>query len=876
MCRALFVILMLLIFLSSAYSDQEGDTGDLDVLEKLSNSSQDIWSGAGYDLALMEKEAAIALLLQALTDESHETRWHSASFLDIYSDQSVLPRLREAFLNDTDEHVREVSARTLANINPAYAAEVLLGQIGRDGDPLAQKIAAGMLSEMGDRRVIPFLVQRLGNPDTQWDAALGLGRFGDKRSVPALIGMLPDSSDDRYTKYYSTENIVEALLRIGDVRCIPALLNDENARPVFLNRLRSHIRRKSEDTPSDFALTMTPLLIDIVKKSPSSQIRSRAADALGNVDEPALAPIFGKLFLETDNKQLRRAAAEALLNMGPSAFEYLLAGTKKEECYRKSLSGLASYGTQEAFNAVSQLALDLSYPFRLQAIKTLANFSYPWREDILPSVLKLLHDPDVTVRLNAIYILKKLEIHEAADVLREATGDPDKRIRDAASHVLLSLSDETPFILEIKMGRTVYPYDALVNMKYTITNVSPYPITVRIHRKDRSLVMDGVAFGVPEIRKLDGTSPKYVGPHPGRGPHIKFRPSMMKHKTLKPGDKLSGKIPIWELFEIYQPGRYTAKISCGLNSGDKKSLNLVWWSDTLTSQEVTFEVSPPSPQQLKAMMEHIDMPITRMYRFDKAHEICHRLGELQDASTIEALQRLALYQPPKPVGREKSEKRKRIRREREKLSEAALESLARIPARELIPMWVKLLSNKEWRKREITLDALAQFRHPRLIEQHRRQLFSMGSYPIYTNSTGSAFVLRDLGDNMGVDWLQSLALRRLTHRDTKERQNAVKILTQIGDSAGIRSALADEDPDVRRQARSWLYAVAEDMGIAAITPMLDDPDVNVQKAAAYQLAVMGNEAGIHLIQQDLKANHVQIRRQARDAMSALYKQNMEN
>ncbi len=875
MSKALSSILMLLVSLSSAYSDQEGDTGDLDILEKLSTSSQDVWVGAGYDLALMEKEAAIALLLQALTDESHETRWHSASFLDIYNDQSVLPRLREAFLNDTDEHVREVSARTLTNINPAYAAEVLLGQIGRDGDPFAQKIAARMLSEMGDRRVIPFLVQRLGIADTQWDAALELGRFGDKRSVPALIGMLPDSSDDRYTKYYSTENIVEALLQIGDVSCIPALLDDKNAMPVFLNKLRSYIRRRSADTPSGFALTMTPLLIDIVKKSPSSQIRSRAADALGNVDEPALAPTFGKLFLETDNNQLRKAAAEALLNMGPSAFEYLLAGTKRRECYRRALSALASYGTQAAFDTVSQLALDPSYPFRLQAIKTLANFSYQWREDTLTSVLKLLGDPDVTVRLNAIYILKRLEIHEAADVLREATGDPDKRIRDAASHVLLSLSDETPFILEIKMGRTVYPYDALVNMKYTITNVSPYPITVRIYRKNRSLVMDGVAFGMPEIRKLDGTSPRYVGPHPGRGPHVKSRPSMRKHKTLKPGDTLSGKIPIWELFEIYQPGRYIAKIECGLSSRDE-ALSFEWWSGTVTSQEIGFGVSPPSPQQFKAMIDHIDMPITRMYRFDKAHGICRRLGELQDASTIEALQRLALYQPPKPVGREKSEKRKRIRREREKLSEVALEALAEIPARELIPMWMELLSGKEWRKREIALDALVKLRHPRLIEQYRRQLFSMGSYPIYTNSTKSAFALRDLGDNMGVEWLQALALRRLKHWDTKERQNAARILTQIRDSSGIRSALADEDPDVRQQARSWLYAVAEDMDVAAITSMLDDLDVNVQKAAAYQLAVMGNEAGIHLIEQDLKANHAQIRSQARYAMSALYKQNMEN
>lgn len=227
--------------------------------------------------------------------------------------------------------------------------------------------------------------------------------------------------------------------------------------------------------------------------------------------------------------------------------------------------------------------------------------------------------------------------------------------------------------------------------------------------------------------------------------------SMMKHKTVKPGDTLSGKIPIGELYKMYQPGRYMAKISCGLNSGDKKSF-ITWWSDTLTSQEVSFEVSPPSPQQFEAMMDYLNTPITRTHKFDKTREICRQLGELQSHSAIEALKRLALYQPPKPVGREKSEKRQRIR----------------------------------------------------------------------------------------------------------------------------RSALADDDPDVRRQARSCLYAVAEDIGIVAVTSMLDDPDVNVQKAAAYQLAFMGDAVGIHLIEQDLKANHAQIRSQARRAVSELYKQNVGN
>lgn len=48
-------------------------------------------------------------------------------------------------------------------------------------------------------------------------------------------------------------------------------------------------------------------------------------------------------------------------------------------------------------------------------------------------------------------------------------------------------------------------------------------------------------------------------------------------------------------------------------------------------------------------------------------------------------------------------------------------------------------------------------------------------------------------------------------------------------------------------AEYWLEAVAEDIGFARLEAMLDDPDANVQRVAAYQLASMGSAAGVHLI-----------------------------
>lgn len=874
-CKAILITILLLSFLLSC-GDQEADKDGLTTLDKLRTIDWDIWPDAGYDLALMGEESAIDVLLQAVKDESRDARWHAAGFLGNYDDPRILPGLETAFLTDPDDSVRLALARALAGIDADYAAEVFLSQFDEAGDPAGREIAVWLLGEMGDARVVPSLVKRLDDPAARRDAALELARFRDKRAVPALIEMLPDSPDYEYSKY-SAGNIVDALVRIGDTSCISVLFGDESLRPVFLNALISHLRSKPVGVPFDFIKPIVAPLIEMTDRTLPGEIRGQAARVLGYMSYPQLAPTFGKIFVETDNHTLRNAMAQVLTDMGSAGVEYLLAGAKKKDRYGLALSRLANYNSREVLHAVAELALGASYPFRLGAIEALEAFGSIWPEEVLSFALELLRDPDPQVKLYTIRMIRRLEMRESEETLREAIHDTDERVRTAAIDVLSYFSGEIPLVLEIEMDRSSYRYNEPVNMNYKITNISPRPVTICTHGMDISGVIYGTAFSPPDIRKPDGTLLKYCGSAVTMAP-----PRKEHHRTLQPGDVLSGPVPISKFYQIYQPGRYTVKL--GYRSyTDGIQFGAWWWPGVLRSQEISFKINRPSRRQLREMIAAVDIEkITDEESFEEAKRICHKLGELKSYSAVEALKKLAFYEPPlleePAIGQIENEsspepslempvpsEQEVARYRREELSELALRILAELPFHELVPVWLEMVDERR-DEYGLAVDALVRLRHPRGIEMLRHQVFGSTS-PV--DSVGAALKLKGLGDNTGVEWLRTLALRKLKHWKPEERRDSVRILQGIRESEGIPIALADRDPEVRSWAKYWLKAVAEDIGVAGVEAMLDDPDPNVQRAAAYQLAFMGSAAGVYLIREDLNADDWETRENARWALRTL-------
>jgi len=786
------------------------------------------------------EENAVPFLLRVLTDKNRKARRHAANFLRGYATPRALPGLTAAFLNDSDEHVRSLSAWALASVDVKYTVELMVSQLDKEKDPVAQNIAVSVLSAVGDTRVIPTLVQRLDYPDTKKDAAFKLARFRDKRAVPALTEMLRIANREVWADYPwedrdAAERAMKALVQIGDERSIP----------ILIKMLDSPLKEEAARVLPDFGAPIAPLLLEMLKQTTSREIRDSVAYVLERIHEPQLASTFGKIYLETEDWSLRRAMAEALANMGTPGIEYLLKGARRENSYNQTLQRLSTYNSKTVANAVAELALDVSKPFRLRAIQTLQILWPIWSTNLMPSALKLLRDSEPLARLYTISMFRELEIREATEALREATHDSDERVRRAASSVLASFSGITPLKLEIEMNRTRYRYGEPVTMKYSIINIETDAVTVCTFTLFRSDTVVELILK-PEIRKPDGTLLKYRGPASMLSP-----PSKEDFQTLQPGGVLSGNIDISKFYRPYQPGRYTARLNYR-SFKDGARCGLWAWVVTLTSQELSFEIAPPSDEQFKTMLAELEIQkIEREKTWNKALDICYQLGEIRNPDAIKALQALAFYKPGMPEN-EYSHLANFVRLR-------ALRALANFPQSKLTPMWLELLDDRSIQ--EIVIDALTKIKDPRAIEPLRHLIFSGSDNPIKV-----ALALKELGDDKGVEWLRKSALRKLKHWDQKERQDAVRILSLIHKSDGIRIALADKHPEVRAAAAGyWLQTVAEDIGVAELESMLMDPDPNVQKAVAYQLAFLGNRAGLHLIRQDLNANEVKTRLAARRA-----------
>ena len=133
---------------------------------------------------------------------------------------------------------------------------------------------------------------------------------------------------------------------------------------------------------------------------------------------------------------------------------------------------------------------------------------------------------------------------------------------------------------------------------------------------------------------------------------------------------------------------------------------------TLTSQELSFEIAPPSDEQFKTMLAELEIQkIEREKTWKKALDICYQLGEIRNPDAIKALQALAEYSHLADFVRP-----------------GALRALANFSQSKLTPMWLELLDDRSIQ--EIVIDALTKIEDLRAIEPLRHLIFSGSDNPI--------------------------------------------------------------------------------------------------------------------------------------------------
>jgi HEAT repeat protein len=790
-------------------------------LEKLQAADWDIWREAGYDLALMG-DNAVPFLIQTLTNESREARWHACYFLkNSYPDSHALPTLTEVFLQDTDEHVRSTAAYAIAEIDTAYARTLMIQAMDAEASEITQNIAVEVLSHLRDARVIPMLVTRLGTPETRMDAAFALGTFKDRRAIPILLNILDEKTLDSSFR----EKAVATLARIGDPQTLPTLVN------LIDSRFADHVVMELPQ----FGASVVPPLLEKFERNASPEIRASIASVLRNIHAPELAPFYGQIYLETDAYELQDAISYALQNMGAEGFKSLVK-VAKQQTDQRPLHALATYNSEAAVDVVATLALDESYPIRLIAIETLGRFGQLWKAQIATYLPRLLADEDPMVQLNTLHLIKQLKIVEMRPALQKLTDATNRNIANAAHTVLAVLSGTAPLKLEMETEQPRYDYGERIALSYRITNTGTR--TIKISPVREILFLHRV-----EIRQPDGTLVRF------RGPQVSSAsPRAADYHTLKAGSALTHTVSLSTFHWLDQVGRYTIQPSIHI-WGDGFRFGFMAWTGILTAPDVHFDIKPPKVDEVNKMLALMEAELEKEEHRIEAIRTLHQFGELRLPKAIPLLKKLASDSERNPA-----------------LREQALNALAKFTAPNLTPFWIQMLDRRSHVSQTLAIKALRANGDTRALEPLRRIAFREGS-------DTAALALQQLGDDSAVEWLTALAQRKLRHWNAKQRQEGAVTLSRLQPS----------NTQLQRRnvlTEPWFYAnnyaphlVSDWKAIAnkaathtGLKTLLTHAHPMIQRAAAYELTYLGDVSGIHLIAPDLHANDVHTRMEAREAL----------
>jgi HEAT repeat protein len=283
--------------------------------------------------------------------------------------KSAIPALLEG-LKSKEVNIRRNAAFALGEIGAEAEPAVndLAHALIKDSDREVRRNAAFALGEIGPPS-IPFLIEGLNDRDSQIrrNASAALVRIGHP-SVPYLIKLLQNKTP------IIRKNAADILGRIEPKaeEAIPALekaLNDDDK--SFCWTVKQALRNIKQATVKYPAESL---------KNKDGIIRKKAAKKPGGMDEQVERAITTLILCLNDKKaEVRKNAAFALAHIGKPALPALIEALKS-----------------------NHIIMRRNAAFTLGEIGREA-------EEAIPSLIKLLNDPDSGVRWSAYNAIKKIE-----------------------------------------------------------------------------------------------------------------------------------------------------------------------------------------------------------------------------------------------------------------------------------------------------------------------------------------------------------------------------------------------------------------------------------------------------------------------------------
>jgi HEAT repeat protein len=300
----------------------------------------------------------------------------------------------------------------------------------KDEDPRVRSAAANALGELGDKSVVPQLIEAVdfsagaGNDrdtrainEANRQIAKALGVLGDHRAAPVLLKML--NSKDSFVKLEAVEAL--GVLREGTaVDALMVIATDDNQEPF---------------------------------------IAKKAIIALGQIGDPRAVPAIEKmLFRERSGISFYPQASFALFQIGEPAATPLIAlleGRDKE---------MEKWAEENKIIPEALLA---------KTAQVLGDIGDPRAEKALIARLKYNEgDFKLIVRSAAAESLGRMRSKAAAPVIASLLGEEEANIRDAYGRALVMIGEPTVLPALLKASQTG-SWDAREGSIHSFANLAP-------------------------------------------------------------------------------------------------------------------------------------------------------------------------------------------------------------------------------------------------------------------------------------------------------------------------------------------------------------------------------------------------------------------
>lgn len=396
-----------------------------------------------------EKPFARKFLVKALC-ESGDVSTASIEYGRFYSltkkhDQNLLWSLVTEIIRYPDQKFRKAASMLLGDLGDKKAVPLLQERL-KDEDWFVRLVAVESLSKLGDKSNISILHEAVKKSDytnTINQAAQLLGEFKDTTAVPILHELLKG--------YVAPGIAAESLIKIGDRSIINTLkdwLKDEEygiSGIYFIAKLEDEIS--------------IPILQEVFNdKNKSTYMRLLASEVLLKHGYKNAIQIIEETLKDKDDKN-RYLAAKILANIGDKSCLPLLKNLLKEEDegFRHiAAEGIGRLGDKEQIQGMLKDKNNEIKKLGIIALNSLED------KDEIPGQRELLKDPSEEIRSFAALTLGMRGDKSVIPILKDMIkNENSKRYSQiSTSEVLARLGDKSPFYIKLLDYLKADPYYA--------------------------------------------------------------------------------------------------------------------------------------------------------------------------------------------------------------------------------------------------------------------------------------------------------------------------------------------------------------------------------------------------------------------------------